>query len=116
MDGLIPLISSRVYTIAPRCLRSVFNNRSSSYPERLELIMTGYTFFSSKYAYDAEWSTLLVGYPKWKVDADSGKFPLVKIPRFVSSRTQIDTLGGKVNNGAVLNLRFLTSSVPAHNK
>ena len=38
-------------------------------------------------------STLLVGYPKWKVDADSGKFPSVKIPRFVSSRTQKDTLG-----------------------
>ena len=37
---------------------------------------------------DAEWSTLLVGNPKWKVDADSGKFPSVKIPRFVSSRTQ----------------------------
>ena len=46
----------------------------------------------------------LVGYPKWKVDADSGKFPSVKIPRFVSSRTQKDTLGAKVNNGAVLNL------------
>ena len=53
---------------------------------------------------DAELSTLLVGYPKWKVDADSGKFPSVKIPRFVSSRTQKDTLGGKVNNGAILNL------------
>ena len=38
-------------------------------------------------ASDAEWSTLLVGYPKWKVDADSSKFPSVKIPRFVSSRT-----------------------------
>src|ERR1041385_8891091 len=37
--------------IAPRCLRSTSNNRSSSYPERLELIITGYTFFSSKYAY-----------------------------------------------------------------
>src|SRR3954462_5331033 len=31
---------------------------------------------------DAEWSTLLVGYPKWKVDADSGKFPLAKMLRF----------------------------------
>src|SRR3954470_23585340 len=30
------------------CLRSVSNNRSSSYPEWLELIITGYTFFSSK--------------------------------------------------------------------
>src|SRR3954466_5084181 len=38
------------------------------------------------------WSTLLVGYPKWKVDVDSGKFTSVKIPRFVSSRTQTDTL------------------------
>ena len=64
----------------------------------------------------AELSTLLVGYPKWKVYADSGKFPSVKIPRFVSSRTQEDTLGGKVNNGAVLNLRLLTSPGPAHNK
>src|SRR3954467_4904210 len=45
---------------------------------------------------DAELSTLLVGYPKWKVDADSGKFPSVKIPRFVSSRNQEDTLGGNV--------------------
>ena len=41
----------------------------------------------------AELSTLLVGYPKWKVDTDSGKFPSVKIPRFVSSRTQRDTQG-----------------------
>src|SRR3954467_10318582 len=32
-------------------MRSVSNNRSSSYPERLELIITGYTFFSSKYTY-----------------------------------------------------------------
>ena len=62
------------------------------------------------------WSTLLVGYPKWKVDVDSGKFPSVKIPRFVSSRTQTDTLGGKVNNGTVLNLRLLTSPGPAQNK
>ena len=30
---------------------------------------------------DAEWSTLLVGYPKWKVDADSGKFPIAKMLR-----------------------------------
>ena len=37
---------------------------------------------------DAEGAILLVGYPKWKVDADSVKFPSVKIPRFVSSRTQ----------------------------
>src|SRR3954466_3841478 len=44
---------------------------------------------------DAEWSTLLVGYPKWKVDADSGKFPLAKMLRFEyrTSRTQTDTLG-----------------------
>ena len=28
------------------------------------------------------WSTLLVGYPKWKVDVDSGKFPLAKMLRF----------------------------------
>src|ERR1041384_7856750 len=43
------------------------------------------------------WSTLLVGYPKWKVDADSGKFPLAKMLRFEyrTSRTQEDTLGGK---------------------
>ena len=27
------------------------------------------------------WSTLLVGYPKWKVDADSGKFPVGKRSR-----------------------------------
>ena len=27
------------------------------------------------------WSTLLVGYPKWKIDVDNGKFPLVKILR-----------------------------------
>src|SRR3954467_8980769 len=33
-------------------------------------------------AIDAEWSTLLVGYPKWKVDAYSGKFPLAKMLRF----------------------------------
>src|SRR3954468_8287859 len=46
---------------------------------------------------DAEWSILLVGYPKWKVDADNGKFPSVKIPRFVSSRSQEkDTQGGNV--------------------
>src|SRR4051812_49572381 len=31
---------------------------------------------------DAEWSILLVGYPKWKVDANSGKFPLAKMLRF----------------------------------
>src|SRR3954467_5609120 len=43
---------------------------------------------------DAEWSTLLVGYPKWKVDADNGKFPSIKITRFVSSRTkEKDTQG-----------------------
>src|SRR3954468_4908428 len=43
------------------------------------------------------WSTLLVGYPKWKVDVDSGKFPFAKMLRFEyrSSRTQTDTLGGK---------------------
>src|SRR4051812_11907795 len=65
---------------------------------------------------DTEWSTPLVGYPKWKVDVDSGRFPSVKIARFVSSRTQTDTLGGKVNNGVVLNLRLLNSPGPAHNK
>ena len=31
---------------------------------------------------DTEWSTLLVGYPKWKVDVDSSKFPLAKMIRF----------------------------------
>src|SRR3954468_20727149 len=38
--------------------------------------------FEFKLNADAEWSTLLVGYPKWKVDADSGKFPLAKMLRF----------------------------------
>src|ERR1043165_9946619 len=42
---------------------------------------------------DAGWSTLPLGYPKWKVDVDNGKFPSVKIRRFVSSRSQKDTLG-----------------------
>src|SRR3954468_24764484 len=52
---------------------------------------------------DAEWSTLLVGYPKWKVDADNGKFPSVKIPRFVSSRTQEkDTQGGNIARNCFL--------------
>src|SRR3954470_7664204 len=60
------------------------------------LLKTPLTNLVSK-ASDAEWSTLLVGYPKWKVDADNGKFPSVKIPRFVSSRTQEkDTQGGNV--------------------
>src|ERR1041384_1185410 len=54
---------------------------------------------------DAKWSTLLVGYPKWKVDADSGKFPLAKMLRFRLSPVGLkrDTQGGKVNNGAVHN-------------
>ena len=31
--------------------------------------------------------------PSGRLDVDSSKFPSVKIPRFVSSRTQTDTLG-----------------------
>ena len=53
----------------------------------------------------AEWSTLLVGYPKWKVYADSGKFPLAKMLRLSIEPVGLkrDTQGGKVNNGAVHN-------------
>ena len=36
-------------------------------------------------------------------DVDSSKFPLTKIPRFVSGRLQEIQVGGKMNNGAVHN-------------
>ena len=36
-------------------------------------------------------------------DVDSSKFPLTKIPRFVSGGLQEIQVGGEVNNGAVHN-------------
>src|ERR1041384_7759200 len=52
-----------------------------------------------KHILDTEWQLSSLVTPSGRLDVDSSKFPSVKIPRFVSSRTQEIQVGGKVNNG-----------------
>ena len=55
------------------------------------------------------WSTLLVGYPKWKVDEDSGKISLSEDAKVVyrTSRTQTDTLSGRETKAPFLRQTLL---------